>query len=496
MSTLELRPTGLILAVLPLLLAAAPLVSACGDDRVQRFEEPPPPEPRCGDGERNGEEQCEGEDLGGATCQSQGFIAGTLTCATDCSYDTSSCVRTCGNGRIDFGEECDGENLNGESCGEWGTLTCGADCRLLRTGCVSAPLKEAQRLDFLSRAAAAFGPREVNRAKRTELWVTQQNGVVDLIPWSGDLLFDAQKKRVLSSFGIAGAGLKSTLVDLNGDGQSDALIRGDGETKFAVALSRTDGFDTTPLELACAPLPAMTADLDGDGDLDVVAPACLSGAGSASEVRVLQNRKGEATPLLAQAESVTLAEPAAHFAVLDADRDQKPDLLAHVPSKQGVALWKGDGSLGFGAASTALLAEGEVPGAFAALDADQDGDVDLLVVDAAGEALSLLVNKGDGTFTRTAGISGLTAARALTVLDVDLDGWPDVALLDDTQLVVVQNAKGDFASRSVRLPLGKHTASSLAAGDADQDGDADLATSGVIEGTTRGEVVFFRNQVR
>jgi hypothetical protein len=45
----------------------------------------------------------------------------------------------CGNGLIDAGEQCDQSNLNGDTCASVGytagTLTCGADCILYKTGC-------------------------------------------------------------------------------------------------------------------------------------------------------------------------------------------------------------------------------------------------------------------------------------------------------------------------------------------------------------------------
>ncbi len=46
----------------------------------------------CGDGKKNGTEQCDGTSLGSATCISQGFSGGTLKCSTICTFDTSSCT--------------------------------------------------------------------------------------------------------------------------------------------------------------------------------------------------------------------------------------------------------------------------------------------------------------------------------------------------------------------------------------------------------------------
>ncbi len=36
--------------------------------------------PICGDGKAEGEEECDGEDLRGETCESKGFVGGTLGC--------------------------------------------------------------------------------------------------------------------------------------------------------------------------------------------------------------------------------------------------------------------------------------------------------------------------------------------------------------------------------------------------------------------------------
>jgi hypothetical protein len=46
----------------------------------------------CGDGIVNSTEACDGANLNGATCSSQGFGGGTLACGGSCAYDTSGCT--------------------------------------------------------------------------------------------------------------------------------------------------------------------------------------------------------------------------------------------------------------------------------------------------------------------------------------------------------------------------------------------------------------------
>jgi hypothetical protein len=46
----------------------------------------------CGNGMINGAEECDGADLGGQTCMTQGYASGPLGCSPSCTFDTSMCV--------------------------------------------------------------------------------------------------------------------------------------------------------------------------------------------------------------------------------------------------------------------------------------------------------------------------------------------------------------------------------------------------------------------
>jgi hypothetical protein len=46
----------------------------------------------CGNGIREGSEECDGSDFGGSSCQSRGYDGGFLACSSSCLVDTSSCT--------------------------------------------------------------------------------------------------------------------------------------------------------------------------------------------------------------------------------------------------------------------------------------------------------------------------------------------------------------------------------------------------------------------
>lgn len=46
----------------------------------------------CGDGAIDPSEDCEGANLNGKTCATQGFTSGTLACNTNCTFNTGACI--------------------------------------------------------------------------------------------------------------------------------------------------------------------------------------------------------------------------------------------------------------------------------------------------------------------------------------------------------------------------------------------------------------------
>ena len=107
---------------------AAILFFSCSDSEPTGAE--------CGNGFVEEGEVCDGTHLDDHTCSTQGFDGGQLACAEDCrAFYTAGCVNTavCGDGLLEGEEVCDGTNLGGQTCESMGfsegTLECAGDCR-------------------------------------------------------------------------------------------------------------------------------------------------------------------------------------------------------------------------------------------------------------------------------------------------------------------------------------------------------------------------------
>ncbi len=86
----------------------------------------------CGNGIAELSEECDIEDLAGASCTSLGYLKGNVTCTPECAINASNCIPrlVCGNNLREEKEACDGTvNLTCQAFGfADGTVRCCSDC--------------------------------------------------------------------------------------------------------------------------------------------------------------------------------------------------------------------------------------------------------------------------------------------------------------------------------------------------------------------------------
>jgi serine/threonine protein kinase len=261
-------------------------------------------------------------------------------------------------------------------------------------------------------------------------------------------------------------------ADVDGDGDLDVLLGNFGSTS-RVLLNAGDGTFPTSIELSSGNentgsivSSIAAADVDGDGDLDVL----LGNLGSAS--RVLLNAGDGTFPT-----SIELPGGSAFtrsIAAADVDGNGDLDLLLGNFGSSSQVLLNADSGITFPISI-------ELPGgsvdteSIAAADVDSDGDLDVLLGNK-GNASRVLLNAGDGTFPTSIELpGGSTWTRSIAAADVDGDGDLDVLLGNNgyASRVLLNAGDGTFPT-SIELPGGSAFTRSIVAADVDGDGDLDL----------------------
>lgn len=206
-----------------------------------------------------------------------------------------------------------------------------------------------------------------------------------------------------------------------------------------------------------------TADLDLDGDVDVVLDTGASARAYLNDGSGKLAKFGFAYPLTdSGAVSVTIA---------DVDRDHFPDLLTvsvdiTEPGELRVFLNRHDGSFGLPSTRGDLLARPNVvmpmptftqsSSSVVAQDLNADGLVDLVVDDARHERLLYFEANGVASWNSRPTIlaAGYFPISALAS-DVDLDGDSDLLAVDRVlgTLVVLKNDGGEFSAPVLAPPL-------------------------------------------
>jgi len=123
-----------------------PQVQCCEDVKLI-----PPSTPVCGNNLREGSEVCDGTDLGGKTCETQGYSGGTLSCLPDCKgYNVSGCISDlCLNGVKDTDEsdvDCGGPTC--PKCEDRKSCNINSDCSsdFCQNGICSSPADNITKL--------------------------------------------------------------------------------------------------------------------------------------------------------------------------------------------------------------------------------------------------------------------------------------------------------------------------------------------------------------
>ncbi len=263
-----------------------------------------------------------------------------------------------------------------------------------------------------------------------------------------------------------------TPADLDGDGDLDVLAAAFGASDVVWFENLGNGFAPAQTIDASATSvwKAIPGDVDQDGDIDVI-------SGGFSGNLVWYENDGSGTFAPAQTIGTGLREP--FVQLVDFDGDGTLDILA-VPNRgTDVFLFPGVGDGQFGerqALITDLVGAYEIQ----AHDFDGDGDIDFAVSDVDADVIHVVLNAGDGTIGTMTTISAGDRPAFMEFADFNGDGVGDLLSYESGANKIAWyagNSDGFFGTRQ-ELPDIVGGSFAIATADVDGNGTIDVISGG------------------
>ena len=257
-----------------------------------------------------------------------------------------------------------------------------------------------------------------------------------------------------------------TFVDYDHDGDLDLFLTGnplkDGGTPNVLWRNNgdktfTEWTDPTGLGGSGKTNAAILTDFNNDRAVDLV----TTGAGPSPTIYINPREGKYPTQALYVAEKLP---PTTGIAVLDYNKDGWVDIAVTHDGAPGLTLWRnvaGPENIGRRFERVELPLKGALRGwGVTAIDIDNDGWIDLaaIVDTTAGPQVKVFRNKGDGTFEDVSHALGLDsvklqAPRGLIAADVDGDGAADLIVTQVNAPPVLLKNVGANKNHFVRLDL-------------------------------------------
>jgi FG-GAP-like repeat/Domain of unknown function (DUF4214) len=277
----------------------------------------------------------------------------------------------------------------------------------------------------------------------------------------------------------AGAPYVISSADLNGDGKVD-LVAGDVEHKdLVMLLGNGDGTlqPAVTFHLNAAPYEIVAADFNRDGKPDLA----ISNSSPATSISILFGKGTSFDP------PVNYAFGAWHMIAADFNRDGWVDLAGIASNGVNVLLNNRNGSF-----QTPQIYSLTLPAmVLAAGDVNRDGKIDLIAVsryentsNTYQRTISVWLGNGDGTFNKspisTVSNWGIgSGPYSIALGDFDRDGKLDFAAADEYLTLLKGNGDGTFKALSSQPHL-RNTSTDVKTVDFNGDGKLDLVVTGVF----------------
>jgi len=282
----------------------------------------------------------------------------------------------------------------------------------------------------------------------------------------------------------ASAPFSVSVADMDNDGDMDIVSA--SVTNDAIAWYENDGAANpswTAANIATsadAATSVFVADMDNDGDMDIVS------ASISDDAIAWYENNGAADPSWTAADIATSADGAQSVFVADMDNDGDMDIVSASYHDDAIAWYENDGAAdpSWTAADIATSADG-ARSVFAA-DLDNDGDMDIVSASSEDDAIAWYENDGAANPSWTASDIATSADNAyfIFVADLDNDGDMDIvsaSYLDDAIAWYENDGAADPSFTAADINTGADGAVSVFVADMDNDGDMDIVSTSDLD---------------
>ena len=293
--------------------------------------------------------------------------------------------------------------------------------------------------------------------------------------------------------------LSALFSDYDNDGYLDLFVTNSQENRLYQNSGKDTLFLVTPDGISSDEnsMAAVFVDLDLEGDLDLFL------ATDSKNQLYRNNSDGTFIETTEDAGISGTSVPSRNVVYGDFDDDGDVDLF--VLNQDGSNRYYDNLRQGYFRdiiQNTGLLTS-STPGAVAVGDYNNDGSVDFLITDLAGNEHVLYYNLGNGTFELDSlwkdVIKGIQKIYGSDVafFDADNDGFLDLLIAGDTEdelgqetglRLLYNNGSGSFLDASYLLPNNLGSIDQVEVADYDNDGDLDIFAA-----TSRGQIQLLRN---
>ena len=287
-----------------------------------------------------------------------------------------------------------------------------------------------------------------------------------------------------SPIGVGSHPFSLAIGDFNRDGKADVAVANSNSDSVSILLGNGIGGFTqpagSPVGVGSFPDSIAAGDFNLDGKSDLVVTNF-----SSNNVTILLGDGGGGFSEPAGSPVGSGIHPQS-VRIGDFNLDGNPDLAMANPGSNNVTVLFGDGSGGFSEPAGSPLSAESAPSALAVQDFNLDGKPDLAVVNRVSNNVTILLNTCDAFpcsgigFIQPAGspVSAGVHPRSVATADLNLDGKPDLAVANEAShnvTILLGNGNGGF-TQPAGSPVGVGTQPvSLSAGDFNLDGKPDLA---------------------